>query len=104
MLKPGGRLMISDIVLERALPQAVLDSMDAYIGCVGGASLRGEYMETIARSGFREVRIDREGDFLRTISFDEPQIRDAIERMKITIEEAKGFVSAVTSLHIYAVK
>lgn len=104
VLKPGGRLMISDIVLERPLPQAVLDSMDAYIGCVGGASLRVEYMETIARSGFREVRIDREGDFLGTISFDEPQIRDAMERMKITIEEAMGFVSAVTSLHIYAVK
>ena len=41
VLKPGGRLMISDIVLERPLPQAVIDSMDAYIGCVGGASLRG---------------------------------------------------------------
>jgi SAM-dependent methyltransferase len=104
VLKPGGRLMISDIVLERALPQAVIDSMDAYIGCVGGASLRSEYMETIAKSGFREVRIDREGDFLDTISFDEPQIRDAMERMGITIEEARGFVSAVTSLHIYAVK
>ena len=104
VLKPGGRLMISDIVLERPLPQAVIDSIDAYIGCVGGASSREEYLDTIAKSGFREVRIDREGDFLGTISFDEPAIRDAMERMKITIDEAKGFVSAITSLHIYAVK
>jgi arsenite methyltransferase len=104
VLKPGGRMMISDIVLERPLPQAVIDSIDAYIGCVGGASLRAEYLDTIAKSGFREVRIDREGDFLSTISFDEPEIQEAMAGMKITVDEAKKFVSAITSLHIYAKK
>ena len=38
------------------------------------------------------------------ISFDDPEIRTAMERMKITEEEAKGFAEAVTSLHIYAEK
>jgi len=42
VLKPGGRIMVSDVVLEHALPEKVLWSVDAYIGCVGGASLRGD--------------------------------------------------------------
>ncbi len=104
VLKPGGRLMISDIVLERPLPQAVIDSIDAYLGCVGGASLRAEYLDTIAKAGFREVRIDREASFLSTISFDDPRVQQAMERMQISAEEAEGFASAVTSLHIYAEK
>lgn len=104
VLKPGGRLMISDIVLERPLPQAVIDSIDAYLGCVGGASLRAEYLDTIAKAGFREVRIDREASFLGTISFDDPRIQQAMERMQISTEEAEGFASDITSLHIYAEK
>jgi len=60
VLRPGGRIMISDIVLERELPAAVLDSIDAYIGCVGGASQRADYLATIANAGFSEVRVDRE--------------------------------------------
>ena len=104
VLRPGGRIMISDIVLERELPAAVIESIDAYIGCVGGASQRGSYLETIAEAGFREVRIERESSFLGAVSFDDPEIRAAMERMEITEEEAKGFAKAVTSLHIYAEK
>jgi ubiquinone/menaquinone biosynthesis C-methylase UbiE len=104
VLKPGGRLMISDIVLERPLPQAVIDSIDAYLGCVGGASLRANYLDTIAKAGFREVRIDRESSFLGSISFDDPNVEKAMEQMEIGIEEAKSYADAVTSLHIYAVK
>ena len=104
VLKPGGRLMISDIVLERPLPQAVIDSIDAYLGCVGGASLRANYLDTITKAGFREVRIDREASFLGSISFDDPNVEKAMEQMEISIEEAKSYADAVTSLHIYAVK
>lgn len=104
VLRPGGRAMISDIVLERDLPPAVLDSIDAYIGCVGGASLRGQYLETIAKAGFREVRVQREASFGASISLDNPAVREAIDKMGISDEEAKSYVSAVTSLHILAVK
>ena len=104
VLRPGGRLMISDVVLERPLPEAVLDSIDAYLGCVGGASLRSEYLETIAKAGFREVRVEREASFVNAISFDDPPVRQAMERMGISEEEARGYADAVTSLHIYASK
>jgi hypothetical protein len=103
-LRPGGRIMISDVVLERPLPDAVLDSIDAYIGCVGGASLRGEYLETIAKAGFRQVRVEREASFMDAISFDDPPVREAMERLGISEEEERGYADAVTSLHIFASK
>ncbi len=88
VLRPGGRIMISDVVLERPRPQAILESIDAYLGCVGGASLRAE----------------REGSFLGSISIDDPPVQEAMERLGISEEEARGYADTVSSLHIFAVK
>ena len=104
VLKPGGRLMVSDIVLERPLPEQVLRSVDAYIGCVGGAVLREEYLETVRRAGFREVRVDREACFGDTIDLDDPQIAEAMGEIEITREQARDYAKAVTSLHVFARK
>ncbi len=104
VLKPGGRVMVSDIVLERPLPQAVMDSIDAYLGCVGGASLRAEYLETIAKAGFREVRVEREASFAGAFDFDDPRLKEVMQRLDISEEQARGYVGTVTSLHIFATK
>jgi SAM-dependent methyltransferase len=104
VLRSGGRLMISDIVLERLLPQRILDSIDAYIGCVGGASQRGEYLDTIARAGFREVRVERETSFAGSLSLDDPTVRQVVEGLDISVAEARDYASAIKSLHIFARK
>lgn len=104
VLRPGGRIMVSDIVLERALPAELLQSVDAYLGCVGGASLRNTYLQTIEQAGFREVRVVRETRFADAISLDDPQVRDAMERFGISLEQVKDYLDAVTSLHVFAVK
>ena len=104
MLRPGGRIMISDIVLDRPLPEAVVESVDAYLGCVGGASLRGAYLETIAKAGFREVRVEREGSFVDAISLDDPPVRQAMQRLGISEREARSYAEAVRSLQIFALK
>ncbi len=44
VLKPGGRLVVSDIVLRRELPQEIRDSVSAYVGCISGAVLVDEYL------------------------------------------------------------
>ena len=56
-LKPGGRLMVSDIVLRGELPQEVLESMEQYVGCVAGASQIDDYLGAICDAGFRDVTI-----------------------------------------------
>jgi len=104
VLRPGGRLMISDVVLERELPEAVLGSIDAYIGCVGGASQREAYLEIVRAAGFHDVRIESEGSFVDVIPFEDPAVVQAMERLQITKEQAREYVSAVTSLHLFARK
>jgi SAM-dependent methyltransferase len=104
VLRPGGRVMVSDLVLERPLPAEILQSVDAWLGCVGGASLRRVYLRTIEEAGFREVRIVREARFADVIALDDPQVREAMDRFSITLEQVKDYLDAVTSLHIFAVK
>jgi SAM-dependent methyltransferase len=62
VLKPGGRLIVSDIVLRVPLPEYVRTSVAAYIGCVAGAALQQDYLGAIAAAGFRDVAIVKETD------------------------------------------
>ncbi|MFX1346521.1 MAG: arsenite methyltransferase [Promethearchaeota archaeon] len=57
ILKPGGRLMVSDIVLTGELPEDIKNSIDSYVGCVSGAILKEEYINKIESAGFRDVVI-----------------------------------------------
>ena len=104
VLKPGGRIMVSDVVLEQPLPAKILESVAVYIGCVGGASLREEYLETIRKAGFSEVRVEREACFGDAIDLDDPQIAAAMEELEISREQARDLSKAVTSLHVFARK
>lgn len=64
VLKPGGRLVISDVVLERDLPASVKADVLAYVGCVAGAMVRPEYFEMVRRAGLERVEILKDADFL----------------------------------------
>jgi len=104
VLRPGGRMMVSDIVLEKPLPPAIERTIDAYIGCVGGASLRPIYLETIRAAGFREVRIERESNFGGSFSLDDPMVRQAAADNHLSDDEVRDVLGTITSLHIYARK
>jgi arsenite methyltransferase len=57
VLKPGGRLMVSDLVTEGVLPDDIKKSFDAWSGCIAGALEKNIYIETIKKAGFRDVKI-----------------------------------------------
>jgi arsenite methyltransferase len=57
VLRPGGRLLVSDIVLLKALPAEIKDSVDAYARCVSGAALKVDYLGAIAAAGFHRVEV-----------------------------------------------
>lgn len=57
VLKPGGRLAVSDIALKRELPPEVASSMAAYVGCIGGAILIDDYHDGLLAAGFEHVQI-----------------------------------------------
>ncbi len=58
VLRPGGRLMVSDIVLSKPLPEEIRDEVVTYTGCIGGAILDEEYLQHIRDAGFNNVKID----------------------------------------------
>lgn len=57
VLKPGGRLAVSDIALKRPLPPEVRDDVPAYVGCIAGAITIEEYRRGLLEAGFGEVMI-----------------------------------------------
>ena len=57
VLKPGGRLAVSDIALKQDLPQAVAESVAAYVGCIAGALRIEEYHDGLLAAGFQQVEI-----------------------------------------------
>ncbi|KXS14005.1 S-adenosyl-L-methionine-dependent methyltransferase [Gonapodya prolifera JEL478] len=57
VLKPGGRLVASDILLRQPLPADIKKSLTAYVGCIAGASLVEEYDAMLKEAGFAEVKI-----------------------------------------------
>lgn len=57
VLKPGGRLMVSDIVLNRELPESLKKSVEAYASCIGGAALKNDYLQVIKAAGFQDINV-----------------------------------------------
>jgi SAM-dependent methyltransferase len=57
VLRPGGRFAVSDIVLLAELPEEMRRSVSAYVGCLAGASLLGEYVSLALRAGLRQLSI-----------------------------------------------
>ncbi len=63
VLKPGGRLIVSDIVSERALPDEIKNDPAAWAGCIGGALEQQEYLRTIKKAGFEDVQVVSKREF-----------------------------------------
>jgi arsenite methyltransferase len=57
VLKPGGRLAVSDIALKAELPEAVSSSLAAYVGCIAGAIRIEDYKKGLLDAGFAHVEI-----------------------------------------------
>jgi len=63
VLKPGGRLTVSDIVSERALPDEIKTDSNAWACCIGGALEQQEYLEKMRKAGFENVEIVSSREF-----------------------------------------
>ncbi len=107
VLKPGGRLMISDIVLLNELPDFIKNNAQAYIGCVSGAILKDTYLGLIKKVGFKDVQILDEVSFPLDSLASDPTIEAFFGQMKdkdISIESILKSVSSVKSIKVQALK
>ncbi len=103
-LKPGGRLMVSDIVLLRALPAAVRDSIEAYVGCLAGASLKEEYIRAVEKAGFEKIRIIDEVPFPVEFAVNDPIAQSIMEKSAMSLEDVKNLARSVFSIRLQAFK
>ena len=60
VLKSGGRLMVSDVVLIKPLPEELKNDKELLIGCVSGAILKDDYLNLLKKAGFSNIKIIKE--------------------------------------------
>jgi ubiquinone/menaquinone biosynthesis C-methylase UbiE len=104
VLKPNGRLMVSDIVLLKELPEAIRKNIQAYIGCVAGAEMKNKYLRIIEDAGFRKIKVIEESVFPIDYIISDPTALKIIKDSKIPAERIKETTSTVVSIKVSAFK
>ncbi|MCK4782994.1 MAG: arsenite methyltransferase [Desulfobacteraceae bacterium] len=80
VLKPNGRILISDLVTKGKIPEDVRQSFDAWAGCIAGAMEKQEYLNTITKAGFRDVAVIAEH------TYSEPKTDDRLAGKIISVQ------------------
>lgn len=96
VLKPGGRLAVSDIVTDGPLPDKVKGSLSAWAGCIAGALQAKDYLAAIEAAGFIDVE-------LKPVYWDKSMIDDAIEQLGLDIDDESRY-KAIFSAKVTARK
>ena len=106
ILKPGGRLSISDIVLDKALPAFVRDSLVGHLACVAGAEKLDTYLGYVKDAGFVDVKVESKTGFPLEIMMTDPQIIKIANAMNFNMnsEQTKDIASRVSSISLTARK
>jgi SAM-dependent methyltransferase len=104
VLKPEGRLMVSDIVLLKPLPDSIRNSVEAYVGCIAGAALKDEYLEAIRAAGFRDIKVIGEAIVPVESILNDPAAQTIIEGTAITPNVARDTANSVISAKVSAIK
>ena len=104
VLKAGGRLMVSDMVLLKDIPEAIKKSVLGYIGCVSGAEMKDAYMKMIENAGFSQVKIVDETQLSAEMVLSDATAEALMEEMKIDRKSAEELVGAVVSIKVSAKK
>jgi len=103
-LKPGGRLMVSDLVLLKELPETIKRSVKAYIGCLSGAMMKDRYVEIIKEAGFQEVKIIEETRFPIELMANDPTAKVVMEKSNVPVEDVRGIAKSVASIKVHGTK
>jgi arsenite methyltransferase len=94
ILKPGGTLYVTDIVLVEDLPAEVRESVTLYVGCIAGALLKDDYLKLLEKAGFTGISLLRES----------PLPYEAVERTGVPLEQAQKACDSARSIMVCAEK
>jgi SAM-dependent methyltransferase len=101
VLKPGGRFYISDIVLEKPLPESVLSSAGAYTACVAGALLKEDYLARIEKAGLSGAQITHEAKYPLDGLTNDPEASSFAKAAKeVSAEDRRAAADAIVSAKV----
>jgi arsenite methyltransferase len=104
VLKPKGRIMISDIVWLREIPKALLESVGAYVACLSGAVKQEEYLEAVKAAGFEKVRVVEETPIPFDLFQGDPLGQTLMKQMNLSREQLQAGIRSVVSVKVEAYK
>jgi SAM-dependent methyltransferase len=104
VLKPGGKLTLSDVVLLKPLPPALANSAAAYLGCVAGASLKSDYLGMLGAAGFIDVQVVGESPFYLGEAAADPIVQAIIDEAKLTPDKVQEIGKSIVSIKVSATK
>lgn len=104
VLKPGGRLMVSDLVLIKDLPDAVKESIEAYVGCLAGAVKKEDYFTFIKEAGFKDIKIAGEANYSIEAMANDATAQAIMKNAGIKEIDLNDIEHSVVSIKIHAVK
>ncbi len=97
ILKPGGRLVISDIVLDKKLPPEIEQDVYAYVGCISGAAMRDAYFGMLKAAGLGEIEILKDIDYgAMVIDHARPEAERLAAKAGVGLESLRGTVRSLT--------
>ncbi len=102
VLRPGGVLMVSDLVLTAELPARVRHSVEAYAGCISGALRREDYLQAIRDAGFAEVEVMAESGYPIGSSNPDATETAVLNDETLTEEDVRAAAAAVVSVKVRA--
>jgi arsenite methyltransferase len=101
VLKPGGRIAVSDLALLKPLPEPVRKSVEALVGCVAGAALVSETEAMLKAAGFSDIVLTRKTEYVESMTeWNDPLYRSAAAQLP----PGEKLSDYVTSLYISAKK
>ena len=104
VLRPGGRMMVSDLVLRKPLPEAIQRSVEAYVACIAGALVKDDYLGVIRAAGLADVTVVTEKAFPAELVLEDTLAPEIIKKLGIPRTELMDHVSSVLSISVQAFK
>ncbi|MHB1347511.1 MAG: arsenite methyltransferase [Candidatus Humimicrobiaceae bacterium] len=104
VLKSGGRIMVSDIVLLKELPEMIRADMAAYVSCIAGAIIKDSYISSIKSAGFSDVRIIEEVNFPLDYFLGDATALIIKNNLNLSQEQIKDLENTIVSIKVSAVK
>jgi len=104
VLKSGGRLMVSDLVLVKDLPDAIKESIEAYVGCLAGAVKKEDYLAFIKDAGFKDIKVVDQTNYPIEAMANDATAQAVMKNFSAKDIDLTDIENSVASVKIYAVK